>query len=50
MAISVPAGGSGNLNLMTLSELIRSSALVHSKRGKYGRSMNQAVQKEFGTI
>ena len=50
MAISVPAGGSGNLNLMTLSELIRSSALIHSKRGKYGYSMNQAVQKEFGTI
>lgn len=42
--------GGGNLSLMTLADLIRSSATIHSLHGKYGYAMNQAIQKQFGTV
>ena len=42
--------GGGALSLMTLADLIRSSATIHSIRGKYGYAMNQAIRKQFGTI
>ena len=52
MATSAPTHipGGGGLSLMTLADLIRSSATIHSLRGKYGYSMAQAIQKQFGTI
>lgn len=43
--------GGGSLSLMTLADLIRSSATIHSSvNKKYGYSMAQAIQKQFGTI
>lgn len=52
MATNAPIhiSGGGGLSLMTLADLIRSSATIHSLRGKYGYSMAQAIQKQFGTI
>ena len=39
--------GGGGLSLMTLADLIRSSATIHSLHGKYGYAMAQAIQKQF---
>ena len=50
MAITVQKGSGGSLSLMTIADLVRSSALIRSIRGKYGYSMQQALQKEFGTV
>ena len=49
MAVKVPAGR-GSLSLMTLADLVRSSVNIVSKHGKHGYGMNQAIQKEFGTV
>lgn len=52
MAMNAPTHitGGGGLSLMTLADLIRSSATIHSLHGKYGYAMAQAIQKQFGTI